>query len=65
MDRRKQGWAVVGALAAPIGILLGKLHAIGPNPGTFFALGVLATLAVGGIIHGLREGVRMARSNSR
>jgi len=30
-------------VAAPLGLAVGALHLIGPNPGTFFALGVLAT----------------------
>lgn len=62
MQRTKRGWATIAILAGPLGVSLARLHVIGPNPGTFFALGVLATLSVGGIVYGIKEGVRVARS---
>jgi hypothetical protein len=61
MQRKKQIGAVVALSAVPIGGALGRLHVIGPNPGTFFALGVLATLSVIGIAYGVWDAVRSAR----
>jgi hypothetical protein len=46
MQRKKRAWAVVAVIMMPIGGTIGRLHLIGPNPGTFFALGVFATLSV-------------------
>ncbi|WP_255420050.1 MULTISPECIES: hypothetical protein [unclassified Novosphingobium] len=38
---------------------------IGPNPATFFALGFLACLCLGGIAYGITEGRRTAREGRR
>ena len=62
MQRKKQVWAMVAVVAAPTGGALGRLHLIGPNPGTFFVLGILAALSVVGSVYGFREGQRVARS---
>ncbi len=62
MQRNKKVWALVGLAGVTIGGALGRLHLIGPNPGTLFALGVLATLAVAGILYGLWEAHRIIRS---
>ena len=63
MTRTKRAWAAVASIAAPLGAALARFHLIGPNPGTFFALGVLATLSIGGIAYGVWEGRRVAGSN--
>lgn len=62
MQRKKQVWTMVSVVAVPIGGALGRLHLIGPNPGTFFVLGIMAALSVVGIVYGIREGQRVARS---
>lgn len=58
--RWRYAWAIIAVLSGPTGIIVGKLklNLLGPNPGTFFTLGVLATLSLLGIAHGLREGWR-------
>lgn len=60
MTRQKARWAVVAILAAPLGGVLGRFHLITPSPAAFFALGVLATLSIGGVVYGIREGQRAA-----
>ncbi len=62
MQRKKQVWAAVAVIAAPIGGALGRSHVIGPNPGTFFALGVLATLSIVGVAYGIWDARRATRS---
>jgi hypothetical protein len=61
MQRKKAAWAILPIVTGPVGVALVKAHVIGPNPGTFLALGVLAFLSVGGIIYGLIDGPRVAR----
>lgn len=63
MHRQKALWAVVAILSAPVGLALGKSHLIAPAPGAFFALGVLATLSLGGIALGFRNARRVARAS--
>ena len=58
----KRAWAALSILTGPLGVALGRLHIIGPNPGTFLALGVLATISLGGVAYGIHDGVRVARS---
>lgn len=60
-QRKKNFWVLVTVAAAPAGGVLGRLHLIGPNPGTFFGLGVLAALSVFGVAYGLRDGRRVGR----
>lgn len=62
MQRKKQAWAAAVVTAAPIGGAVGRLHLIGPNPGTFFALGVLATLSVFGVAYGFWDARRIVRA---
>jgi hypothetical protein len=62
MKRKKQVWATVAIITISVGGTVGRLHLIGPNPGTFFTLGVLATLAVVGIAYGLCDTQRVVRS---
>lgn len=62
MQRTKNSWAIVTIVAASVGGLLSRLHLIGPNPGTYFALGVLATLCVMGVTYGIWDARRVARS---
>lgn len=50
-DRRWLG--LVASLAGVSGVALGKAGVVGANPPTFFALGVLATISIGGIVYGL------------
>ena len=64
MQRKKQVWAAVSLVATPIGLTVGRLHLIGPNPGTYFVLGVVATLSTVGIVYGFREARRIVRSNA-
>ena len=61
MQRNKQIWAVVAVTMGPIGGIIGRLNLVGPNPGTFFALGVLATLSVLGIAYGFWDARRIVR----
>jgi branched-subunit amino acid ABC-type transport system permease component len=61
MQSKKAAWAILPIVAGPVGVALARMHVIGPNPGTFFALGVLASLAIGGIEYGFIEGSRAAR----
>ncbi len=61
MQRQKAAWVILPIIAGPAGVALAKAHVIGPNPGTFLALGALATLSIGGIIYGFVEGPRIAR----
>ena len=62
MQRKKQVWAAVAVTMMPIGGAIGRLHLIGPNPGTFFTLGVLATLSVLGLAYGFWDARRVVRS---
>jgi len=62
MRQDKKLWAVVAVLAGPIGAAIAKFHVIAPTPGMFFALGVLATLCIGGIVFGVRDARRVVRS---
>lgn len=62
MQRKKRVWAAVAVIMMPIGGTIGRLHLIGPNPGTFFTLGVLATLSVLGVAYGLWDARRVVRS---
>lgn len=62
MQRKKQVWAAVAVIMMLIGDAVGRLHLIGPNPGTFFTLGVLASLSVLGIAYGLWDARRVVRS---
>lgn len=62
MQRKKSGWAVVAIAAAPVGGLLARHHLIGPNPQTYFALGVLAALCGVGIVYGIWDARRLVRS---
>ena len=64
MQRKKQAWAAASLIATPIGLAVGRLHLIGPNPATYFVLGVLATLSVVGIVYGFWEARRVVRSNA-
>ena len=61
MQRKKAAWAILPIVAGSVGVALAKAHIIGSNPGTFFALGVLASLSVAGITYGFIEGPRIAR----
>jgi hypothetical protein len=65
MKPRNQLWAVMAVLAPSAGMIVGRAHLIGPNPGTYFALGILATLSAVGIGYGVREGRRLARDGRR
>jgi len=59
MSRKYSRWTGLIAILAPwTGIALAKAHVIGYNPQTFFGLGVLAAISVGGIIFGLWGAVR-------
>ena len=51
-------------MAGPVGVVIAKSHIFGPNPLTYFCLGVLATLTVGGTVYGVHEGRRIARTKS-
>ena len=62
MQRKKNAWVVCAIVAAPVGGVLARLHLIGPNPGTYFALGVLATLCVIGVAYGIWDARRVVRS---
>ena len=62
MDRRKRWGALVALLAAPSGTAIARLHLIAPSPGMFFVLGILATLCVLGVVYGVREGRKLART---
>jgi len=62
MQRKKRAWALIAILAAPFGGALARLHLIGPNPGTYFALGVLAALCIVGIAYGIWDARRVVRS---
>ncbi len=60
--RKDDRWSLLSAVLAPcVGVALGNANVIGPNPQTFFGLGVLATIAVSGIVYGVREGLRLSR----
>ena len=61
MQRKKQAWAVIVIAITPIGGTIGRPHLIGPNPGTYFALGVLAALSVLGIAYSVWEARRVVR----
>ena len=61
MQRKKRTWAVIAIVITPIGGTVGRLHLIGPNPGTYFALGVLAALSVLGIAYGVWDARRVVR----
>ena len=65
MGKNKAVWVALSVASAPIGVALTKTGVIGANPGTFFALGVLACLSVGGILYGLVDGPRTAREGRR
>lgn len=56
LDNRRK--IAIAALAPVAGIALQKSNVFGPNPPTFFALGVLAAISIGGIILGLVTGMR-------
>ena len=62
MQRQKRVWAAVSISATPVGLTLARLHLIGPSPGTYFGLGVLATLSVLGIIWGFNEARKVVLS---
>lgn len=62
MRQKRRVWAAVTIVAIPIGGTIGRLHLIGPNPGTFFALGVIATLSIFGIAFGVWDSRRVVRS---
>ena len=62
MRRKRTAWAIVAILCGPIGIAIGRLHLIAPTPGMFFALGVMATLCVGGVVFGIWDARRAAKS---
>ena len=62
MHRRKRGFVAIAVTAVSVGGALGRLDLIGPNPGTFFALGVAATLSVAGVAYGFWEARRIVRS---
>jgi hypothetical protein len=59
--RNNIAWALVAIGAAPLGGALGRSHLIAPTPGMFFALGVLATLSLIGVGHGVWSSRRIAR----
>jgi hypothetical protein len=61
MQRTKMAWAALPMIVGPIGTILGRAHIIGPNPGTYFALGALAACCLAGIAYGFIEGARVAR----
>lgn len=62
-DHRR--WSLLISVLAPIaGIAMAKTNVIGANPQTFFGLGVLAAISVGGIVYGLVEGARKVRDQS-
>lgn len=54
MKRTDRMWSLVSILAAPAGLLLEKSGWFAPNPGTYFALGFLAAVCLGGIVLGTR-----------
>lgn len=62
MQRKKRVWAAVAVIMIPIDGAIGRLHSIGPNPGTFFPLGALETLSVLGVAYGLWDARRVVRS---
>ena len=62
MRRPQTAWAIIAILCGPAGIAIGKLRLIAPTPGTFFALGVMATLCVGGVVFGIWDARRAAKS---
>ena len=62
MQRKKQVRAIVTLIMILIGETIGHLHLLGPNPGTYFTLGVFATLSVLGIAYGFWDARRVVRS---
>jgi hypothetical protein len=57
---RDRPWYIFAiGLIAPVsvaaGIALRKADAIVPNPQTFFGLGVLATISIGGIVYSIAK----------
>ena len=61
MQRKKRILTVIAVSMMPIGGFIGSLNLVGPNPGTFFALGVLAALSVLGIVYGFWDARRIVR----
>jgi hypothetical protein len=52
---------LIAVLAPAAGMAMAKANVVGANPQTFFGLGVLAAISVGGIVLGLIEGARKVR----
>jgi len=65
MCNSKGIWLAVSVALGPLGIALAKAGMIGPNPATYFALGFLACLCLGGIAYGISEGRRTAREGRK
>jgi len=63
MQRKKRAWAAVTFVATSLGGVIGREHLIGPNPSTYFALGVLAALSAIGVAYGFWEAKRIIRSD--
>ncbi len=65
MRNNKGMWLALSVALGPLGVALAKAGVIGANPATFFALGFMACLCLGGIAYGIAEGRRMAREGRR
>lgn len=62
MQRKKRVWIIIAIAAAPVGRVLARRHWIGPNPETYFALGVLPALCVADIVSAIWDARRVVRS---
>jgi hypothetical protein len=69
MPSRADKWvwvvAIWSAFAPGILMALGRSGVIGPNPGTFFALGMMAMLAIVGGIYAGREALKISWRQTR
>ena len=63
--RSKRIWAAYAAIMPAAGIPLGRFVIMPamqhPGPGTYFALGFLTALTLGGIVYGIWSGMRSGR----
>jgi len=64
MEKKKRILAAIAVIAPSLGALgvaVGRQNLIGPNPGTYFALGMLAALSIIGIAYGIWDAQRINR----
>lgn len=65
MDREVRKWRWISAICSAVSpgliIAIGQAGVFGPNPGTYFGLGILATGAIVGGAYAGRDAWRIAR----